>query len=206
MAAGGKVRGAILEGRLMRLLSIEYSRAAYVADFVAYGVLAVGLVAYLLGAAPRGEWFALVGVVAIGLGIWTLVEYGVHRFLMHGVDPVRRWHAEHHRRPTARLGSPTVVSLLVLFVLVFLPAWACSDAFHAAALLLGIGGGYLVYSATHHAIHHWSYNWAWLKRRQYWHALHHHIGRPVCYGVSSSFWDYVFGTAVTITTEAPIAE
>jgi cyclopropane-fatty-acyl-phospholipid synthase len=187
----------------MRLFSIEYSRAAYLADFIAYGVLAAGLTLYLVGAAPRTEWWVLAGVVVLGLALWTLIEYAVHRFLMHGVDPVRRWHGEHHRRPKALLGSPTLVSIPLFLALVFLPVWALSDTAHAAALTLGIGGGYLLYSTIHHAIHHSSREWAWLKRRQDWHALHHRSGRPVCFGVSTSFWDYVFGTTAGVVTQVP---
>lgn len=47
----------------------------------------------------------------------------------------------------------------------------------------------------HHASHHWRADSGWLKQRKCWHALHHHhTERPVCFGVTTSFWDRVFGT------------
>jgi len=68
------------------------------------------------------------------------------------------------------------------------------DLWRASALTLGLLTGYLGYAITHHAIHHWRADNAWLKERKYWHALHHHSEQPGCYGVTSSVWDRVFGS------------
>ena len=81
-------------------------------------------------------------------------------------------------------------------VLVFLPALVLGNVWRASALSLGIVTGYLAYGVTHHATHHWRANNAWLKRRKRWHVLHHRQHeQPGCYGVSSGFWDHVFGSA-----------
>jgi len=56
--------------------------------------------------------------------------------------------------------------------------------------------GYVAYGITHHTTHHWRANNAWLRERKRWHVLHHHnVGRLGHYGVTTTFWDRVFGTA-----------
>jgi cyclopropane-fatty-acyl-phospholipid synthase len=55
--------------------------------------------------------------------------------------------------------------------------------------------GYLAYTVTHHATHHWRGESAWLLRRKQWHAQHHHrSAQPGFFGVTSGFWDGIFGS------------
>src|SRR6185312_16255371 len=72
------------QGPLRRLFSLEHSRAAYLADFaLLYGSVAV-LAAFLV-ATGRAERSGEVAAFAIvGLGSWTLMEYVLHRFVLHG--------------------------------------------------------------------------------------------------------------------------
>ena len=96
----------------------------------------------------------------------------------------------------ALIGTPTIVSATCIAALVFLPALATGGVWRAASLTLGVLTGYLAYSVAHHATHHWHADSAWLKRLKRTHALHHHRAeRPGCYGVTSMFWDKVFGSA-----------
>ncbi|NBW50970.1 MAG: hypothetical protein EBR49_12950 [Betaproteobacteria bacterium] len=63
-------------------------------------------------------------------------------------------------------------------------------------LTLGVVGGYVLYAATHHALHHWRLSGSWMQQRKLWHARHHHHSRhAVCFGVTNAVWDRVFGTA-----------
>lgn len=178
----------------MELFALEHSRAAYRADFVLYGVAIVGLPAFLMLAQPLRAWPELAALVLLGLAGWTLVEYAMHRFILHGLAPFRGWHAQHHARPTARIASPTILSAGLIFGLVFLPVLVLADVWSACALTLGLLIGYFGYAVTHHATHHWNIDSPWLKRRKRAHALHHHLARPGSYGVTSSFWDQVFGS------------
>jgi cyclopropane-fatty-acyl-phospholipid synthase len=180
----------------MALVSLEFSRRAYIADFAFYACAAAGLLVLLALAAPRNEWLALSACAIAGVASWTLIEYLVHRFLMHGVNPIRRWHGEHHRRTTALIGSPTLIGGPLVFGLIYLPSWALTNVWYAAAITFGVLSGLVFYTATHHAIHHWSARTKWLQERQRWHTLHHRLGRPVCYGVTSAFWDHVFRSAL----------
>jgi len=179
----------------MGVLTFEHSRLAYFADFAVYGSAVVLLAAFLLIAGPGEHWLEIVIFATVGLGGWTAIEYVFHRFVLHGLQPFRRWHLEHHRRPAALICTPTIFSATLIVVLVFLPALLLSDLWRACALTLGLLTGYLGYAITHHAVHHWRTDNAFLKRRKRWHALHHHSEQAGCYGVTSSFWDLVFGSS-----------
>jgi cyclopropane-fatty-acyl-phospholipid synthase len=180
----------------MSLFSMEHSKTAYRVDFVLYGAAVVLLAAFLLMFGPRGQRLEIVVFVGVGLASWTLIEYALHRFVMHGFPPFRRWHAEHHQRPTAPIFTPTILSATLITILVFLPAMALSEnLWRACALTLGVLMGYQFFSITHHAIHHWRARSNWLKQRKHRHALHHQgIGQSGYFGVTSAFWDHVFGS------------
>jgi sterol desaturase/sphingolipid hydroxylase (fatty acid hydroxylase superfamily) len=179
----------------MGLFTLEHSQVAYRADFVLYGSAVPLLAAYLLLEGPRAQWPQLAACVLAGLAGWSLIEYLLHRFVLHGVQPFRGWHAEHHQRPTALICAPTILSAVLILTLVFLPALLASTLWRASALTLGVLAGYLGYAVVHHATHHWRADNAWLRHRKRWHARHHHAATPVCFGVTSGFWDHVFGSA-----------
>jgi sterol desaturase/sphingolipid hydroxylase (fatty acid hydroxylase superfamily) len=183
----------------VRFLALEHSRFAYRADLALYGAAVPLLAALLLAAGPRGLGPQLVAYAVLGLASWTAIEYALHRFVLHGIQPFRRWHAEHHQRPTALICTPTILSASLIATLVFLPAWLVLGGWPAGAVTLGVLTGYLAYTVTHHATHHWRAGGAWLLQRKRWHAQHHRAqhragDRPGCYGVTSSFWDHVFGS------------
>ena len=187
----------------MGLLSLEHGQTAYRADFALYGA-AVVLLALLLLRSPPGTMLGELACVLSGAIAWTLIEYGLHRFVLHGLQPFKAWHAAHHRRPTALIGLPTLLSATLFASLVFAPAWGASNLWLASGLTLGVLIGYLAYAITHHATHHAlvgrgaafaSWLGPWLGRRRRWHALHHrHLDHPVCFGVTSAFWDHLFGS------------
>lgn len=189
----------------MRWLTIEPSPDAYRADFYLYGTISVLLGAALLTAPwePR-----LLGWIVAGALGWTLLEYLLHRFVLHGLPPFKRWHAEHHRRPAALIAAPTLLTI-PLFATLLLPTLWWLGPWPATALSFGLLNGYLAYGLAHHAIHQPTAGRRppglarrWLLRRRLWHGLHHRrlpAGNTSAateghYGVSSVFWDRVFGT------------
>lgn len=181
----------------MGLLSLEHSPAVYWADFAWHAVVALslaGLLAAGLLAAPG--WpraAAMLALVALGGLLWTLIEYMLHRFVLHGVPPFRHWHALHHQRPRALICGPTLLSSAGIAALVLAPAWALLGLPHAEALTLGVVLGYLVYGLAHHAAHHGG-GGRWMQQRRRWHALHHHGAAAAGYGVSTGLWDRVFAS------------
>jgi len=179
----------------MVFLSLEHSKAAYRADFAFYGTAIVALAVWSVADTPVGQRWTAGLLTVLGMGLWTLAEYLLHRFVLHGLPPFKKWHALHHARPAALIFAPTVVAAGLIALLVFLPAWASLGRWCASSLTLGVLIGNTLYSATHHAIHHWHGEWPWLLRRKRLHALHHCSDRQSCYGVTTDLWDRVFGTS-----------
>lgn len=180
----------------MGIFSLEHSKAAYAADFVLYGCAVLGLAGALALAGPADQRTAMLALAAAGLLAWSLVEYLLHRFVLHGLAPFKGWHAQHHQRPGALLGAPLVLSVSLIATLVWLPAWLLAGPWRASALTLGLAAGYLAYGLMHHFTHHGRFNSTWLTRKRRWHAQHHARQLPPgCYGVTSTLWDHLFGTA-----------
>ena len=167
-------------------------------------VIYVPVIGFLLDLALRQRGQAVgvvIGLFALGILIWTLTEYTMHRWVFH-YEPTSRWgkqlhfllHGVHHDYPkdASRLVMPPVVSVpLALFFcgLFFLVFGRLAPATFAGFLI-----GYLFYDMVHYATHHFSMKrgvWLWLKK---YHMRHHYDDDHSGYGVSSPLWDYVFGT------------
>jgi sterol desaturase/sphingolipid hydroxylase (fatty acid hydroxylase superfamily) len=180
----------------MAWLSIEHGRAAYLSDFWVYAAVVLVLALYLAHILPPAHVLAAAGCVVAGLVAWSALEYVLHRFVLHGLAPFKHWHADHHARPSALLGVPTLLSAALIGGFFFVPIWTLGAPWAACALTLGLSAGYLAYSIVHHGMHHWRVDRGWWLRRKRWHAQHH---RPVeqadCFGVTTEVWDHVFGTA-----------
>jgi sterol desaturase/sphingolipid hydroxylase (fatty acid hydroxylase superfamily) len=178
----------------MPIFSLEQSKAVYLADFALYGTAVVCLAIYLITASPQDQQWQLSAIALVGLAGWTFIEYVLHRFVLHGFPPFIRWHAQHHKRPSALICTPTLLSAMLIGILIFLPALLLGGTWRACALTTGLLTGYLFYALTHHAIHHLRGSSAWLLKRKHSHALHHHLEHGQHYGVTSAFWDHVFGS------------
>ncbi len=166
-------------------------------DFYVYPPLIV----LALLAAFKGGWGGAVlsvGLVGLGVAVWTLAEYLIHRFGFHHVPGLKAAHLAHHADPAGLHGSPTVVTVLVFGGLVFLPLLGLAGLAPAAALTAGVMLGYLAYVALHYAVHHaGSLGPGWIRGQMRVliraHAVHHHQVR-YNFGVTTTLWDRVFGT------------
>jgi sterol desaturase/sphingolipid hydroxylase (fatty acid hydroxylase superfamily) len=130
--------------------------------------------------------------VAAGLALWTLLEYGIHRFAFHGFLP----HYQHHDDPKdlKYIVSPLWLSggtSLLLFALLRIPAgsWARSGLTLAAII-----AGYLFYEGLHVRIHANEAGGPWLRELRKRHYYHHFADERYCYGVTTPIWDHVFGS------------
>jgi sterol desaturase/sphingolipid hydroxylase (fatty acid hydroxylase superfamily) len=61
--------------------------------------------------------------------------------------------------------------------------------------------GYLLYASMHYAIHAWNPPFKWMKPLWRNHHLHHYKDEQKGFGVSSTFWDHVFGTMFDLQKE-----
>lgn len=180
----------------MRYYSQETGRGWYWLDLASYLLLSLALAGLLLRA-PVSQQLPIWLAIGAGLIAWSLLEYLLHRYLLHGPPPFLDWHQAHHRRPRALLGTPTAISLSLILLLFFLPAWLLLGRWPASGLLFGIVLGYLNYSWLHQRLHQPGRPPAWLRRNYQNHGRHHQGREAGFYGVSSVFWDWVFGTRLT---------
>jgi sterol desaturase/sphingolipid hydroxylase (fatty acid hydroxylase superfamily) len=135
-----------------------------------------------------------------GIFFWTFLEYLLHRFLFHFDSESKAGkrihyvlHGVHHHFPRnkEKLFMPPVPGLMLVGLLFLFFSYLVGE--YVYSLLPGIISGYLFYVFLHYLIHTirppkilkswWSH-----------HFLHHHRFPKRCFGVSSPFWDIVFGT------------
>ena len=137
-----------------------------------------------------------------GLAFWTLFEYFFHRYVFHFIpkgELQKRisflFHGVHHQYPNdkKRLVMPITLSLAVAVLLLSI-TWLLFGTW-TWAYSAGFTTGYLAYDMTHYSIHHFKApNIKFLKRVWKSHIDHHFRDSTKGYGVSSAFWDRVFGT------------
>ena len=173
-------------------------------NIIVYGSVIVFLIYYAI--AKRGiDVLEFAGLFISALFTWTLAEYLLHRYLFHWISEnkfVKRFHfvmhGSHHLYPrdTERLLMPPVPGLLMASVL-FLLFYGIFSLFgysnYTWGFFPGFFLGYLLYSFLHRATHvvkppkRFKYIWKH-------HSLHHYKYPNKAFGVSSPFWDHVFGT------------
>lgn len=169
-------------------------RAGFYADFILCPLGITALLAYAWMLGPALESGVFVGACLVGAAAWTLAEYLIHRFFLHGVPMLRCLHLRHHAAPRALIGTPAWLSPL-LAVTLFAATHFLADATLASGTTVGVTLGYLFYACIHYAAHHLpSLRWRWLRRLRCAHALHHSSPTACNFGVSSGLWDRVFGT------------
>jgi len=174
-------------------LVVQLSRSVYFADFVVYPTLAGALTVGGLSIAPRpSAWLA---AAIAGLAAWTLIEYLAHRYAFHRLPVIERMHHNHHEDPRALIGSPVWLSFMIFALGVFPTLWLALGATFATAVGAGLVVGYLWYLVVHHGVHHWNIDErSWLYAARMRHLLHHYRSDQCSFGVTTGFWDYVFGT------------
>ncbi|PSC67533.1 Fatty Acid 2-hydroxylase [Micractinium conductrix] len=140
--------------------------------------------------------------LVIGVLIWQLIEYSIHRGLFHfdpktpkGIEWHFMLHGHHHKYPMDfdRLVFPPPIAALVIGMFhallhALMPlAWASS--------LLG-GGivGYVLYDTTHWALHSGRAEWLFTHVLKSSHMDHHYVDETVGYGISSTLYDHLFGS------------
>lgn len=143
---------------------------------------------------------------AFGLFLWTFVEYTLHRFLFHierGLPDNRvciaahfLLHGVHHFLP---MDKYRLVMPPTLFILLAIPFWKLMHVVffydRHAAVTVFTGGllGYVHYDLTHYFLHHKKVPKSYQSLKRH-HLQHHFASFGNSFGVTSQFWDWVFGT------------
>ena len=163
------------------------------------------LVVCLLALTPNENysWQQDLLLIVAGIFSWTLIEYGLHRFIFHytarsafGRKLIYAAHLSHHDNPRAinRLFSGLLISLPVATAYMLL-AWSVTGSWHAATYLFaGLAAGYICYEWLHFQAHHLRPRLRLFRYLQKYHLLHHFRTPELRFGVTSPLLDVIFGT------------
>jgi sterol desaturase/sphingolipid hydroxylase (fatty acid hydroxylase superfamily) len=177
---------------------MSLSKFSYFGDFVACLASLFALDAATLWYVNTRGFLWWLGALIVGAGLWTLMEYLVHRWIYHRFPIIRTYHEAHHVAPRALLGSPVGLGIMVIFLLVYLPLQPF-DRSLASGLTSGILVGYFAYMLVHHAVHHWSVSrGTYLYRMRLRHSAHHFSSNEGNFGVTTAIWDVAFGTNIEV--------
>jgi dihydroceramide fatty acyl 2-hydroxylase len=139
----------------------------------------------------------------VGIAVWYLLEYTLHRFAFHYV-PKSRWgitfhfllHGIHHKYPSdpLRLVFPLLPAVFMTAFLVssfrLLLPWS-----ELIPLASGVVLGYVMYDCTHYFVHHVeTRHIPWLHTLRASHMEHHYRDHTHGYGITTSFFDWCCGT------------
>ena len=176
---------------------MKMSKIGYFSEFLLFPPLV--LVATFLtfrdpGRPPLVTWIM---VFCAGLAGWTLIEYLLHRLLFHHLPILSRIHEQHHNSPEDLIGTPAWASASIALIAVATPAVAMLGFDLGTAATAGMAAGYLWYVLIHYTTHHWRPpRGSYLYRVRLHHARHHYVSEAGNFGVTTDFWDRVFGTAI----------
>jgi sterol desaturase/sphingolipid hydroxylase (fatty acid hydroxylase superfamily) len=191
---------AIKQGKIFKDPFLEsLTKSSLVITVLFYGLLVISFF-YL------SYWFTGLSIretllwYGTGILVWTLMEYLLHRYVFHidkYISAAKRFHyivhGVHHEQPAdkERLFMPPVPGTIIASVL--LGIWYVLLGNYTFAFMAGISNGYLIYSFIHYTVHT-NPNTKLFRRQWFHHALHHYKYPEKAFGVSSPFWDIIFGT------------
>ncbi|HXJ79624.1 MAG TPA: sterol desaturase family protein [Candidatus Methylomirabilis sp.] len=155
-------------------------------------VVAAGLLAHAI-LVTRRPWMLEGAILVVGLGVYTLLEYLAHRWLYHHPQsPATAGHRLHHDDPQATIALPCFVTATAEAALWATLRPVMGDA-EASILVGALVIGFLGYALLHHALHHGRPSWRYFRMLRSHHRIHHE--RPgKNYGVTTTMWDWMFGT------------
>ncbi|XP_013192863.1 uncharacterized protein LOC106136766 [Amyelois transitella] len=144
--------------------------------------------------------------VVCGVGIWTALEYSLHRWVFHrnpgkSVTMIRIHfliHGMHHKVPFDGLRQVfPPVAAMVLTCIIYTPLQMVFT--YPVIKLTGGLIGYLTYDMIHYYVHHGSpKDGTYLYSMKRYHSNHHFVNHDKAFGISSKLWDYVFKTFVKV--------
>ncbi len=134
---------------------------------------------------------------------WTLFEYFAHRYLFHldvyfpDSDLAKKFaylfHGVHHEYPLDqnRILMPPLPGILIIGILFSIFSLILGS--YVYLFVPGFLTGYLCYTYVHYQSHTVKPP-SFLRWQKKHHAIHHYKHQDKAFGVSSPFWDWVFGT------------
>ncbi|KAM6972930.1 fatty acid 2-hydroxylase [Aplochiton taeniatus] len=143
----------------------------------------------------------------MGMFLWTFIEYCIHRFLFHMKPPAHNYylitihfllHGQHHKSPFdgARLVFPPCLASVVVGSFYLLLRQTLPEGLGLSVFVGGLCG-YVVYDMIHYYVHYGSPpRGSYLDSLKAYHIKHHFEHQRSGFGISTTFWDHPFNTAI----------
>ena len=150
----------------------------------------------------------------LGMGVmaWTLLEYLVHRYILHGRFPdghgflkhrthtfFDTMHADHHQRPWDGLyinGYLDSIPFAALFVVV---SFLLTPFYKAPVLVAGLLQSYVLEEWIHYSVHFCRFKSRYFQYIRLHHWYHHsRRGSSLGFGLTSGLWDRISGTRIPV--------
>lgn len=176
----------------------------YVKEFTSHPmirfILLLAAVSTVASAVTFSGW-KTAAAFALGVLIYAVAEYVVHRYILHEfprlIPVMYKGHAKHHEHPTefAYLFSPLWYDVAVYAVYAAV-LWAVLRDFRLVVAVIAGTSVYQVYYQWMHYVSHRPIKpltrfGRWMKKK---HLLHHYKDEHTWYGVSHPTMDYLMGT------------
>lgn len=206
MEASGKksLKEALATSETIRMFKWDWmERLSHVhpaTPFVIY-IPVVSVAMYFAFMQPHLQVQWILAHFALGMFIWTLIEYLMHRFFFHIPQTNKVFemiyfysHGIHHDAPNdaTRLVMPPGASLPLATLFYFgFKAWGGE---YYLPQFSGFVTAYMVYDFIHFATHFFNWKSAWFRKIKENHMRHHFLTNKYNFGLSSPLWDYVFFT------------
>ncbi|KAF9433994.1 fatty acid alpha-hydroxylase [Entomortierella beljakovae] len=145
----------------------------------------------------------------VGIFVWSLAEYVIHRFLFHLDDLLPEstfslvahflLHGIHHYLPMDRLRLVMPPALAVaLAIPINKTVHTLAPTPQAYGIMSGLIFGYVLYDMTHYYLHHAKVFKIHFKEMKTYHLAHHYKNYEGGYGITSKIWDKVFNTELQL--------
>jgi len=162
----------------------------------------------LIAVAARTHPWSTLALVAAGVAFWTLLEYLVHRFVLHGRFSDGRGlkhlvhrlldtsHGDHHQRPWDGMYINGFLDSLVLAVPLLALGWLfplhTAPVFVATLLV-----SYVAEEWVHYSVHFHRFRWRYFDYIRRHHMYHHSPrGKDIAFGLTNGLWDVVLDTRI----------
>jgi len=159
--------------------------------FASYGSVAC-LLSFMCVHGFGMSWLRLLSLFCGGVIIYTFLEYWFHRFFLHEV--LSKAHNNHHEKPRNLriIATPIIPVQLYDFAVVLLLIQLVGRE-TAYGLNTGIAIGQCIMD-TVHILFHSKYRPWFLESARSYHLYHHFVDDDLAHGLTTSFWDLIFGT------------
>ena len=178
----------------MGMLSTTYTKSGYLFDSIFYiSVIISGIIALIMSE-PAAMILPIFVFTCMGLFTWTILEYFIHRFILHGNNRLQRAHMLHHDNPHELIAAPTLLGASLFLIVMYIPLLLLTNFWIATSITVGNIIGYVYYGWMHYAVHRQAPSGYFMKHRKKIHAKHHHKDNMKNFGVTSDLWDAWFKT------------